>query len=78
LTQQLFLTEDEVFTIVKLYLPDGNLTSNHLCEWMAKYGAWKLRDFTWKHSSNVQQFHSNVKPTISSICTIGYTRKSNT
>ncbi|KAI7901060.1 uncharacterized protein BX663DRAFT_438510 [Cokeromyces recurvatus] len=78
LTEQLFLTEEEVFTIVRSYLPDGDLISSHLCEWMAKDGAWEFRDFTWKHIINMQQFRSNVKSTMSSICTIGYARKSNT
>ncbi|KAI8970012.1 hypothetical protein BDF20DRAFT_888871, partial [Mycotypha africana] len=101
LTQQLFLTEDEIFMMIKSYLPDGDLKAADLVQWMAKDGAWgptkrkqinkqrksgrwynvikePFRDFTWKHITNVQQFRSTVKATASTICTIGYARKSNT
>lgn len=92
LTQLVFLTEDEVFAIVKVYLPDNDLTSNNLYEWISKDGAWgptkrkqfnkqrksgcwynlileEFRDFAWNNISNIHLFRTNIKSTMSSICT---------
>ncbi|KAI9269617.1 hypothetical protein EDC94DRAFT_490021, partial [Helicostylum pulchrum] len=73
LTQLVFLTEDEVFAIVKVYLPDNDLTSNNLYEWISKDGAWgptkRKQDFAWNNISNIHLFRTNIKSTMSSICT---------
>ncbi|KAG2192637.1 hypothetical protein INT47_000181, partial [Mucor saturninus] len=38
----------------------------------------ELRNFTWEDTTNVQQYRKNVTATASTICTIGYCRKSKT
>ncbi|KAI7896475.1 uncharacterized protein EV154DRAFT_435046, partial [Mucor mucedo] len=83
ITESLFLGEEEVYNIIKAYFPEDDLKTTDLVEWIGKDGSWgptkrQLRNFTWADITNVQQYRKNVRATASTICTIGYCRKSKT
>ncbi|KAI8369374.1 uncharacterized protein BYT42DRAFT_486985, partial [Radiomyces spectabilis] len=80
-----FLSEDDAFDLVPLYIPDATMTMGTLWSWMGKNRTWELnvvlrehRDFTWNGISNIIPYRTFVRATMSSIFTIGYARKSKT
>ncbi|KAI8874867.1 hypothetical protein K501DRAFT_164128, partial [Backusella circina FSU 941] len=75
ITEEYFLSQNEVYDLVSVYIPDETVTSGNLAAWMSNDGTW---DFTWDDLSNIQEYRALVKSSMATKCTVGYVRKSNT
>ncbi|CEI90395.1 hypothetical protein RMCBS344292_04721 [Rhizopus microsporus] len=82
ITYEEFLTESELFKLVKQYFSDDwNFNQSKLNDLIGRtYNVVEasLRDFKWKDISNISQFRYLVRTTQPQYVTIGYVRKSNT